>query len=86
MAGHSGWSMWDIEHQTTGQKIEVKQSAACQIWSPGNSTVVNPRFDIKEVEGYWGGDSGAESEWIPLGNLQRLADLYVFAWHGDRED
>ena len=82
MAGHSSWSMWDIEHQTSRKKIEVKQSAACQTWSPGKSTRVNPRFDIKQVDGYWGGDCGAESEWIPLGNYQRLADLYIFAWHG----
>ncbi len=85
MAGHSAWSMWDIENRITGKKIEVKQSAACQTWPQGNkgllSNNASPRFDIKEVSGYWGGDSGGESVWINLPKSQRLADLYVFAWH-----
>ena len=60
MSGHSAWSMWDIEHRTTGKKIEVKQSAACQTWLPSDkgsakkSIATNPRFDIKEVESILG--------------------------------
>ncbi len=76
---HSTWSNWDIQNQTTGTKIEVKQSAACQTWRSNDTS--RPRFDIKEVCGYWGADNGEGEEWINLSTPRRLADLYIFAWH-----
>ncbi len=76
---NSNWSAWDIENESTGKKIEVKHSAACQSWHSGQpNQAVLPRFDIKEVDGYY--DSG--DKWVDLVGYQRPADIYVFAWNG----
>ena len=72
------WASWDIEHRN-GAKIEVKQSSARQSWdreplAPRRS----PSFDIAPRTGYF--ENGIE--WVEL--LGRPADVYVFAWHGER--
>ena len=74
------WDGWDCEHES-GLRLEVKQSAATPTWGRmGNRTF--PRFDIAPRKGFW-----KEGEtWVPLPAPARLADIYVFAWHGESRD
>ena len=78
------WAAWDIEHET-GVRVEVKQSAARQSW---DRSAVAPerrakaRFDIAPRLGYFPADGG---DWISFRKPSRPADIYVFAWHGERQ-
>ena len=75
------WAAWDCQH-TSGARLEVKQSAARQSWdreTPARRR--SPQFDIAPRTGYWTQDG---SRWVD--SLGRPADLYVFAWHGERRD
>lgn len=65
------WSGWDFEH-ATGCRLEVKQSAARQTWTPRRPSP--PTFDIRKRTGYYVG-----AEWIGEGG--RFAHIYVFAYH-----
>lgn len=69
------WAAWDIEHQETLARIEIKQSAALQSWStkPDPRVLKSRGFSIKPHRGYY----LADGEWIDT-PLQRHADLYVF--------
>ena len=69
------WDSWDFEHKELELKMEVKQSAAAQAWSPGRASSP-PRFDIRARTGYW--DRSGRWRSAP----GRHADVYVFAWHG----
>lgn len=83
LPGYGTWSEWDIENRTTGKRIEIKQSAACQTWHSGTNVATKPVFSIKEAEGYFGPDHGEmDSGWTQFESPTRLADLYIFAWHG----
>lgn len=59
--------------------MEVKQSAAAQVWSGRTSSP--PRFDIRARSGYWDGEA---SRW--RASPGRQADAYVFAWHAGTGD
>ncbi len=77
------WAAWDIEHHS-GVRIEVKQSAARQAWdrlAVAPDRRAKARFDIAPRTGYWPKGGG---DWIPFAVPSRPADLYVFAWHGER--
>ncbi len=80
----SNWDPWDIEHKRSGARVEVKQSAARQTWTEHAPPKRSPSrgFDTGPRTRYWphGGD-----QWIDLDPPQRLADVYVFAWHAERE-
>ncbi len=80
----SEWSSWDIENKKTREKIQVKQSAACQIWSAGSNTPAKqPSFGIPKQKNYWGPDCGKpDKSWVSLKPPKRIADLYIFAWCG----
>ena len=71
------WMAWDIE-RADGRKIEVKQSAAHQSWGISTSA---PRFSITAPKGYY--PDGKRYQVNPEGN--RLADLYIFAWHEGKD-
>ena len=74
------WAPWDLEHDS-GCKLEVKQSAARQPWHIGETYSASPpRFDIAPRKGYY----SRESVW--MGEPDRHADLYVFAWHGETRE
>jgi hypothetical protein len=78
-----GWSMWDIENNRSGARVEVNQSAKLQTWSSDSQTSGSaPRFGIKPTKWYWDNVSAAWFETEP----RRSADVYVFAYHseGDR--
>ncbi len=72
------WASWDCQH-LSGARLEVKHAAARQAWDwervHGDRV---PRFDIAPRKGYWTRDG---SVWVATPG--RLADLYVFAWHGE---
>lgn len=68
------WAPWDVEFD--GARIEVKQSAAGQVWHKPEERTKAPRFDIKARSGYFDAEN---SQWIAVAG--RLADLYIFAWH-----
>lgn len=74
------WNQWDCEHDS-GARIEIKQSAARQSW---DEEVISPirlaRYDIAPRTGYWENDDNWKDK------PGRNADLYVFAWHGERRD
>ena len=75
------WAAWDCQH-TSGARLEVKQSAARQSWDRETPAPRRaPRFDIAHRTGYWTEDG---SRWV--NSPGRPADLYVFAWHGERRD
>ena len=72
---NSSWSSWDFQHDETGCRIELKQSAARQRWGRSKPS----RFDIAARTGYWDGSD----EWHD--DPGRRAHVYVFAWHPDTE-
>jgi len=73
------WAAWDLEHHKTKKRIEIKQSAFLQTW--GESAKA-PRFSIKSAKFFW--IDGIVKYKNETG--ERLADLYIFAWHsGDDE-
>ena len=83
------WASWDLQHRGDGARIEVKQSAARQTWhkrpkSPESPPVPKPspgKFGInKPSENYYLED-GTYEETPP----QRHADIYVFAWHPEKD-
>jgi hypothetical protein len=71
----SDWNGWDFERN--GQRLEVKQSARVQSWSFARRKLTRPTFDIAPRTGYFH-ENGAS--WVSLPG--RIADVYVFAWHG----
>lgn len=78
------WASWDFEHPD-GTRLEVKQSAARQSWASQASGRSAPKFDIKARTGHWA--DGVT--WQANETGERLAHLYVFAFHpviGDEAD
>jgi len=69
-----GWAKCDFIHQD-GTCLEVKQSAALQIWHRPGDTPSKGQFDIAPRKGYY--DDG--SAWVD--HIGRNAHIYVFAWH-----
>ena len=69
------WDSWDCERD--GVRLEVKQSAAGQSWQTVRRSP--PRFDIAPRTRYWDGNR-------EVYQLGRHADIYVFAWHGERRE
>ena len=75
------WAAWDCEHRRSGARLEVKQAAARQTWDKGRTRRQRtPAFDIAPRSGFW----TREGVWID--SPSRLADIYVFAWHGRDDD
>ncbi len=75
------WAAWDCQH-TSGARLEIKHSAARQPWDREIIGLPrSPRFDIAPRTGYWTQNG---SQWVD--SPGRPADLYVFAWHGERRD
>lgn len=75
-----GWEAWDIEHRSEALRIEVKQSAAKQTWK-GADKKSPPSFDIAPRQWQYIG-----TEAVKVDPPRRLADIYIFAWHGDESD
>ena len=72
---HTGadWAAWDFE-RADGLRLEVKQSARAQSWGVSNTA---PRFSIKAARGHYPDNA----PYLPNGSGDRLAHVYVFAWH-----
>ena len=78
------WAPWDLEHGETRARIEIKQSAARQPWHrPGHTAPPPTRasFSINKPSNVYYLADGAKRD-TPL---QRHADLYVFAWHPEKD-
>lgn len=77
---HTGadWGRCDFTSSDTSKiRLEVKQSAALQSWTPEDPAAVivpNPRFDIRERTGWYDG-----ADWRD--EPGRSGEVYVFAWH-----
>ena len=74
----ANWSGWDIKSRD-GIKVEVKQSAARQVWTDRpalEGRKPKGQFDIAARTGYWVEDG---SRWIERPG--RPADIYILAWH-----
>lgn len=87
------WAAWDLEHDETHARIEIKQSAALQPWStPPDPRPREQDHDDRDIDHQkrrpdgrfriepHEGYSSDDGVWIDK-LLQRHADLYVFAWH-----
>ena len=73
------WDGWDCEHES-GVRLEVKQSAAAQVWKlPKGGKRSPPRFDIAPRKEY-------EDECRRVPRPGRNADIYVFAWHAGTDE
>ena len=70
----SDWEAWDVQSVDGKHRIQVKQSAARQIWADVDCKPSNARFSIKGSMAWT--DAGGWS-----GEISRQATLYVFAWH-----
>ena len=72
---HTGadWAAWDFE-RADGLRLEVKQSARMQSWGVSSST---PSFRIKAARGHY----PENAPYLPNNSGDRLAHVYVFAWH-----
>lgn len=85
-----GWGSWDLEKGVDGVRVEVKQSAALQTWGQQyrkeGSKERPPSFDIAPRTGYHT-DSTEDAKWVDLpdGESARFADIYIFAWHPERD-
>jgi hypothetical protein len=67
------WTSWDLRHEKSGLKIQVKQTAQLQTW--GLSPTTN-RYAVKPVKGFYKGLA-----WNALTEPLRLAEIYMFAHH-----
>ena len=74
------WGPWDLEHQDRA-RIEVKQSAARQTWHKRSDPPSQGRFGIKKPSEGYELEDGTRIE-TPR---HRHADLYVFAWHPEKD-
>jgi hypothetical protein len=72
---HTGadWAAWDFE-RADGLRLEVKQSARMQSWGGSSST---PSFSIRAARGHY----PENAPYLPNTSGDRLAHVYVFAWH-----
>lgn len=80
------WSGWDMETLDGSFRLEIKQSAACQVWTGRlrkNGSHLPPgdgQFDIAPRKAYFT-DSGAKH----VVKTGRYADAYILAWHGETD-
>ena len=76
----STWDPWDVEHTANKARLEIKQSAALNPWTPRTPIPkrAKPVFGIKPVKGYWGKEG-----WRELCPPRRLVHIYIFAWHSE---
>ncbi len=71
-----GWSEWDLQHQQSKARIEVKQSTRLQPWSEGSPRPESEsNFRICPTKRY------DKKMRMYVGEPQRWADLYIFAYH-----
>ena len=73
------WSSWDLGH-LSGCRLEVKQAAAAQSWGSLQEEKA-VRYDIAARKDYWDPET---DKWKPANG--RVADIYVFGWHGAHKD
>ncbi len=74
--GHD-WAPWDLEHPS-GARIQIKQSAAREPWDAGRKDWIRTSwFNIALPDLFRSLDGDL------IRPPDRLAEIYVFAWHGE---
>ena len=77
--GHD-WAPWDLEHGS-GARIQIKQSAARGPWDVGRKVDTRTSwFNIARPDLFM----SLEGELIAPPD--RLAEIYIFAWHGETRE
>ena len=77
--GHD-WAPWDLEHGS-GARIQIKQSAARDPWDAGRQVDTRTSwFNIARPDRFM----SFEGELIAPPD--RLAEIYIFAWHGETRE
>ncbi|MEM7399119.1 MAG: hypothetical protein AAF354_09275 [Pseudomonadota bacterium] len=71
------WGGWDFEREADEKRLELKQSAAEQVWSKPRGLRTRGAFDIASRTGHY---SEHASKWEVAPG--RPAHVYVFAWNG----
>lgn len=74
------WSPWDLTHDRSGVRLEVKQATALQLWAqrPCDFAGTSTPFHVASVAGVW---DELTKTWLPYRTRSRAADIFVFAWH-----
>ena len=76
----AGWHPWDFQ-KVDGSKrirIQLKQSAAKQLWTPSGKVVHAFSTQIKNKPSYFERDHPGEK----IEERGRFCELFIFAWHG----
>ena len=77
--GHD-WAPWDLEHPS-GARIQIKQSAAREPWDAGRKVLMGTSwFNIARP------NLAMSLDRDPIEPPDRLAEIYVFAWHGEKRE
>ena len=77
--GHD-WALWDLEHGS-GARIQIKQSAAREPWDAGREVRTRTSwFNIALPDLF----TSLDGDLIPPPD--RLAEIYIFAWHGETRE
>lgn len=71
---------WDLEH-VSGTRMQIKQSAVRAPWDAGRGALSRSSwFGISPLDEYWTADGSLT---VARG---RLAEIHVFAWHGEETE
>lgn len=76
----AGWNPWDFQKGKGAKRIRVqlKQSAALQLWHPSGKVVHTFPTKIKNKPSYFERDHPNE----PIEEQGRFCEIFIFAWHG----
>ncbi|MCX6781595.1 MAG: hypothetical protein NTW66_00505 [Candidatus Magasanikbacteria bacterium] len=76
----SGWHLWDFEGRVREKRIriQVKQSAARQLWTPKKKPSHAFSVEAKNRPDYILRDHPKEK----IEGYGRFCEIYIFAWHG----
>ncbi|KKS23923.1 MAG: hypothetical protein UU82_C0016G0005 [Candidatus Nomurabacteria bacterium GW2011_GWC2_41_8] len=76
----AGWHPWDFQKGNGIKRIRIqlKQSAAKQLWTPRGKVIHAFSTQIKNKPSYFERDHSKE----PIEERGRFCELFIFAWHG----
>lgn len=75
-----GWHPWDFQKRSGSKRfrIQLKQSAAKQLWTPLRKPIHSFSTKIKNKPSYFERDHPGEQ----IEEQGRFCELFIFAWHG----
>lgn len=76
----AGWHPWDFQKGNGANRvrIQLKQSAAKQLWTPRKKAIHAFSTQIKNKPSYFERDHPGEQ----IEEKGRFCELFIFAWHG----